>query len=1693
MRATIKPIFLVTIMLLSSMSTIIMIPEAEAAQVVITEAIQVSDGGSANDRASAVAADSEGNVHVIWARSNLHIFYTMISPRGITMIDATQITNSGLHSIQHLDMVIDEQDKIHIAWADKRGQHSIMYTALRPYNANHDGSVSDDVTLSAIDDFEVSSRSENRDWPSLDVDSKGNIHIAWQDSYDELNIYYQQPQIYYSMIQPDYESNSAQKLFTETLLTPIIGHKGHPDVAVDSDDIVQIAWDDTRGGKVELVFIIDGSGSMGTEWADVCSVVYGGNFASGGYFQGIKPMLVEANMTVYETLYVLYDGYSYPSEISNGACQSRNNIGNSWRNYFLDAGDDSGGIRQLPATVFNGGSYSGTSGEDWGPGTNWACLSWMDSGNYVPGNPPTANDHYWNPNATKIVIPISDEGPKDGSPEQQADDIQSINEAHDSCVNAGVIPVGLYGQGWGGANSVQSHMEDLVQCPNGVVSTAPRNCPGGTVRTTNAGGQAYEFPSGTNNQMQILVEAMVYISTNNSREIYITSLDPYGKMQNDPNWIPGEPGHSSAGGYYTEDTGYGEEGHLVVVNDTRVTNDDAFSFHPSIAIDGQGYTHVAWMDGRDYGFEKTVPYEIYYTKLKLKGAGESDGGSLSTYSIKKIYDTPISTVEGKNGVPNGASPSSLYPALLTDYQNNVHIAWLDMSNKSAFDEVQYVRLNNTQEQGVGMNFTTGQGALDPWEISAITTWESDKLGSHSSSRPTIGQPPAFANDLGSGAHVAWSDTKKCGDIANNNRYTICYSHVLTGQVDIDYEVAFDYRHTIEPGEETIYNLTMNNSTPGPTELVSDTYNLNFSMEGTILDVESGQKVPLSVQNWTAALYFASNHTQIRTDTDIFLEGGETIRFYLRVKAPSVYQAGDNDVDCTVIISSVSTTDPAIRADKPTITTMDVVHGIDIETSHRMADVEQGGTAIFSITITNTGNVYDSFSFYIGAQPSSQTSGAFTDWQLPFAWQAVFPNNVDLTPKQSITKNLELSIPSGEDPGTFVIYLEGLSDGEPIRIIEKGTYDVLELWINVSVKTKDNIVFTIFDTSAQINPGDCYDYTINVEKREEPGDLVFATPGAPVAAPEGMDLVTWRKEQWTTELIFGNNDYPPLNDPSDMNSGRPWPADSPIAITAKICAPTNASAGLGPAFTVKAHLKGYPKVSDSRILSTSVNHIYNLDATTPEDTLTVDPSEQWVLPVMVANLGNGPDRFDMRLASVRDSSNVEVQWDIDVPRESFEELKRDTMQEFEVTLNVPDQVQAGVYTITLHAFSEEAYAGPSGHLTRLRDVLTFTITVNEFYDMRISIDETQDNAVKISAPGRIVKFVVNLTNAGNVADTPSLHNHTTQKDSSSGVEVWSKIPGMGSLSDWMVTWSMVEFLGSDLTKEIECEVSVSTASAYPEDSCVYLSDINEWRLPEMEAYSTHMMYATVHISTAAKLDTRQIGLKVTSMAGNAEAGGDHDDTPSWAGEDLDSNELVLTLRLRAPNLVISEVSVSSGSADVGEAIPIRIVLQNNGNVHATDVEIVLCEFSSIDEDTMEDIRQNGCPEESIVMRQIIGAILAPDATLDAKEIEIYMLYPITAGSHEVVVVVDPQNTIVEVSERDNIQLVGDELSSSSPFLDVAGSIVATYSLPTGILLLTLALFAVLYLVGSGRRADVKNRLAEQSSLMNVLGDEEESSL
>ena len=706
----------------------------------------------------------------------------------------------------------------------------------------------------------------------------------------------------------------------------------------------------------------------------------------------------------------------------------------------------------------------------------------------------------------------------------------------------------------------------------------------------------------------------------------------------------------------------------------------------------------------------------------------------------------------------------------------------------------------------------------------------------------------------------------------------------------------------------------------------------------------------------------------------------------------------------------------------------------------------------------------------------------------------FPIRVELDPGQSVTKNLEVFVPTSEDPGAFVIYVKGWSEGEPIKSVEKGTYDILELGVFVSIRSTGNIVFAVEDRSEQVKPGECASYDIDVTKNFDSGELVFATPGAPEAKPDGVAMDAWRVENWVVIVDFAN-----ATGSADAGDGLGDPIAWTIPgnaekvtkrVAVHVCAPQNATAGLGPAITLKGYLDGYPRISDSAILSTNVEHVFDLDAGVDPavgTAMNVNPGDQITLPITVSNEGNGPDRFDFRLARVTDAFGVDVIWDIDIPRENLQELSPGTYQAFDVLMNVPDRVPAGVYTVVLQAFSEEVYPDASGRDTRIRDTVTLTITVDEFHDMQISMDPTVDNAVKTSAPGRIVRFTFNVTNNGNVADVPTLNNHTAQRDGDS--LLWNELPGMNVLSSWDVDWFIMRQVSAELVVEEACMVMQSTASSFPEDACVYLEDLDEWRLPEMAPYETITTVAAVKVGTDAKLDTRSIGLKVVSKFGDMENDGDHDDSPAWDGDNLDTNEFIVTLRLRAPNLEIKEIIMPpSTSAEVDATIPIGIILQNTGNVHATDIEIVLCEYDDVTDDITKEIRRNGCDEERVVMRQVVGALLAPDDTEDAKEIELYLLYPVTAGSKGVYVVVDPMNEIVESDEGDNVKPIPEPLESNSPVLDLAREVVGKTALPFAVIVLTIALLGVVYLVGKGRRDEVNKRLAEQSSLVSVLSEE-----
>ena len=77
----------------------------------------------------------------------------------------------------------------------------------------------------------------------------------------------------------------------------------------------------------------------------------------------------------------------------------------------------------------------------------------------------------------------------------------------------------------------------------------------------------------------------------------------------------------------------------------------------------------------------------------------------------------------------------------------------------------------------------------------------------------------------------------------------------------------------------------------------------------------------------------------------------------------------------------------------------------------------------------------------------------------------------------------------------MIYLKGWSTGEPVLSIDRGTFDVLELWVNVSIRSSGNIIFNLGDTNEHVLPGECAEFDIEVTKHYTRVPCLY-NPGRP---------------------------------------------------------------------------------------------------------------------------------------------------------------------------------------------------------------------------------------------------------------------------------------------------------------------------------------------------------------------------------------------------------------------------------------------------------------------------------------------------------------------------------------------------------------------------------------------------------------------
>ena len=158
------------------------------------------------------------------------ILYMKIDATGEMLIPVFQISDSWATSTSP-SVAIDSAGNAHIVWVDNRdGNDEIYYAKV------------DNLGTKIIFDKRLTFDPRQSLAPAVAVDSKGNVHVVWQDLREEITIFPVNFEVYYLKL-----DNNGNVLVSERRLTPAdTRYSFGPSIVVDHKDRVHVLWIDNR-------------------------------------------------------------------------------------------------------------------------------------------------------------------------------------------------------------------------------------------------------------------------------------------------------------------------------------------------------------------------------------------------------------------------------------------------------------------------------------------------------------------------------------------------------------------------------------------------------------------------------------------------------------------------------------------------------------------------------------------------------------------------------------------------------------------------------------------------------------------------------------------------------------------------------------------------------------------------------------------------------------------------------------------------------------------------------------------------------------------------------------------------------------------------------------------------------------------------------------------------------------------------------------------------------------------------------------------------------------------------------------------------------------------------------------------------------------------------------------------------------
>ena len=426
----------------------------------------------------------------------------------------------------------------------------------------------------------------------------------------------------------------------------------------------------------------------------------------------------------------------------------------------------------------------------------------------------------------------------------------------------------------------------------------------------------------------------------------------------------------------------------------------------------------------------------------------------------------------------------------------------------------------------------------------------------------------------------------------------------------------------------------------------------------------------------------------------------------------------------------------------------------------------------------------------------------------------------------------------------------------------------------------------------------------------------------------------------------------------------------------IRAPEDARANTKLVLNMLGWIEDQPNIMSTAPLTVVVNHIYRFNATVLKSYQAIDPGRSIGYKIQIKNTGNGDDMLTPKPYQLLLGWNMTFYY-VGFVIKSGLPIDYDQILNITCEIRVPEKTPTGLYTIGINL------TGQGG-----TQILYVKLYVNQTYNLTVSTLDGNHSIDNIEvAPNSELSYIVKVTNNGNGPEYATL----TIKNLESG---------------W-VGWFAAVANTPDLTpnvKEYDFLSPIPISNLVPDVIYIPNQTASETKFTIIEIYLPQEQSAWVSVrlkSPAKELQSRELTITVDGSS----KGGSKDDP--------DDNYVDFNIKILYSDLTYDgKIEILGGSKSSntvgreGEPLTIKVNIKNIGDIVAEKVEVVL----SVD----------GAKAGSVVIEKV--------GTEGVREV--IFTWVARAGEHKIEIVIDPQNTIVELNENNNVMKTTVRVSSQN---------------------------------------------------------------